>query len=57
VKVPELADDSTQYDKAKYCEYLLRAAESILLPFGYTKERLEELVKGKMQKNLLIFAG
>jgi DNA polymerase elongation subunit (family B) len=57
VKIPELADENTQYDREKYREYLLRSAESILLPFGYTKERLEELMKGKMQKNLLIFAG
>lgn len=52
VKIPELADGDTQYDSAKYCEYLLRAAESILLPFGYTEKRLDEMMKGKVQGNL-----
>lgn len=52
VKIPELADGDTQYDSAKYCEYLLRAAESILLPFGYTEKRLDEIMKGKVQGNL-----
>ncbi len=57
VMIPELADENTQYDRVKYYEYLLRAAESMLLPFGYTEERLDEIMKGKIQKNLLIFAG
>jgi len=52
VKIPELADGDTQYDGAKYCEYLLRAAESILLPFGYTEKRLDEIMKGNIQGNL-----
>jgi DNA polymerase elongation subunit (family B) len=56
VMIPELADENTQYDRAKYYEHLLRAAESMLLPFGYTRKRLDELTKGKMQKNLLMFA-
>ncbi len=57
VIIPELADENTQYDRAKYYEHLLRGAESMLLPFGYTEERLDELMKGNIQKNLLIFAG
>lgn len=52
VMIPELADKNTQYDMAKYYEYLLRAAESMLLPFGYTEERLDEAIKGKVQRNL-----
>ncbi len=52
VMIPELADGNTQYDRTKYYEYLLRAAESMLLPFGYTEERLDEIMKGKMQKSL-----
>jgi len=56
VMIPELADENTQYDRAKYYEHLLRGAESMLLPFGYTEERLDEIMKGKTQKNLLIFA-
>jgi len=45
VKIAELVDDGTTYDRSKYNEFLLRAAESILLPFGYTKERLDGLVR------------
>ncbi len=52
VIIPELADENTQYDRAKYYEHLLRAAESMLLPFGYTEEQLDEIMKGKMQRNL-----
>jgi DNA polymerase elongation subunit (family B) len=52
VIIPELADENTQYDRAKYYEYLLRAAESILLPFGYTKERLDGIMRRKMQTSL-----
>ena len=44
VKIAELVDENTQYDRGKYYEFLLRAAESMLLPFGYTKERLDELM-------------
>ena len=52
VVVPELADENTQYDRAKYYEYLLRATESILLPFGYTEERLDGIMRGRMQRSL-----
>jgi DNA polymerase elongation subunit (family B) len=52
VIIPELADENTQYDRAKYYEYLLRAAESMLLPFGYTEERLDEIMRKKMQISL-----
>lgn len=52
VIIPELADGNTQYDREKYYEYLLRAAESILLPFGYTEERLDGIMRGRMQRSL-----
>ncbi len=52
VMIPELADDNTQYDRTKYYEHLLRGAESMLLPFGYTEERLDEIMKGKLQRSL-----
>jgi DNA polymerase elongation subunit (family B) len=55
VIIPELADEDTQYDRVKYYEYLLRAAESMLLPFGYTEERLDEIMKGKMQRSLCVY--
>ncbi len=52
VKIPELADENTHYDRAKYYEYLLRATESMLLPFGYTEKRLDEIMRRRMQRNL-----
>ncbi len=52
VKIAELADDNTQYDRGKYYEFLLRAAESIFLPFGYTKNVLDEIVRRNMQTDL-----
>ncbi len=55
VAIPEVAHGDTRYDCAKYCEYLLRAAESILLPFGYTEERLDGMMRGKVQSDLCSF--
>jgi DNA polymerase elongation subunit (family B) len=55
VIIPELADENTQYDKEKYYEHLLRAAESLLLPFGYTEERLDGIMRRKMQKSLCAY--
>ena len=52
VVIPELADGNTHYDRTKYYEYLLRAAESMLLPFGYTEEGLDEIMKEKIQNSL-----
>jgi DNA polymerase elongation subunit (family B) len=52
VIIPELADENTQYDREKYYEFLLRAAESILLPFGYTEERLDGIMRRRMQRSL-----
>ena len=55
VMIPELADTNTAYDSAKYCDYLLRAAESILLPFGYTQKRLDGIMKGNVQGSLCMY--
>jgi DNA polymerase elongation subunit (family B) len=55
VKIPELVDENTHYDKEKYYEHLLRAAESILLPFGYTEERLDGIMRRRMQKSLCTY--
>jgi DNA polymerase elongation subunit (family B) len=52
VIIPELADENTLYDRAKYYEHLLRAAESMLLPFGYTKKRLDEIMRRRRQESL-----
>ncbi len=57
VIIPELADGNTQYDRAKYYEHLLRAAESLLLPFGYTEERLDGIMRGRMQRGIINYLG
>ncbi len=56
VVIPELADEKTQYDPAIYYEYLLRAAESMLLQFRYTRERLDEIFKRKTQTSLCAYS-
>jgi DNA polymerase elongation subunit (family B) len=56
VVLPEFVDNNTKYDANKYYQYLLKGAESILLPFGYTEERLDEIINGKMQKKLYEYA-
>jgi DNA polymerase elongation subunit (family B) len=57
VKIAELADENTQYDRVKYYEHLLRAAESILLPFGYTTSVLDGLIHRNMQADLGRWGG
>jgi len=52
VIIPELINNDTKYDKEQYYKYFLRAAESILLPFGYSVQYLDEIVKNKIQTKL-----
>ena len=52
VKIAELVDDSTQYDRGKYYEFVVRAAESLLLPFGYTERVLDGVMRRNMQAEL-----
>jgi DNA polymerase elongation subunit (family B) len=52
VKIAELVDDSTQYDRGKYYEFVVRAAQSLLLPFGYTKDVLDGIMRRNMQVDL-----
>jgi len=44
VQAAELVDDNTRYDVKKYLELLLAAGANILSPFGYTSEKLHDLV-------------
>jgi len=44
VKAAELVDENTRYDVKKYLELLLAAGANILSPFGYTSEKLHDLV-------------
>jgi len=52
VRVLELMDGMEKYDKQEYLKHLLRYAASILLPFGYTEERLHQKVAKGVQKKL-----
>ena len=49
VRVLELIEGDEQYDKQEYLRYLLRLADSILRPFGYTEEILHEVLKRSVQ--------
>jgi DNA polymerase elongation subunit (family B) len=42
VRVEQLAEDMMEYDAEAYVDLLVRAAEALLLPFGYTREKLLE---------------
>jgi len=44
VVAAELADPDTHYDVKKYLELLISAAANILNPFGYTTEKLYDLI-------------
>jgi DNA polymerase-2 len=44
VRAAELVDENTRYDVRKYLELLLAAGANILSPFGYTSEKLHDLV-------------
>ena len=39
----------TVYDRQKYYDITLRAAESLLRPFGYDREMLDDVVAGSAQ--------
>jgi DNA polymerase elongation subunit (family B) len=47
VKVDSFISGDEEYDVDAYVELLLRGAEGMLLPFGYTKERLSEFFNAK----------
>ncbi len=47
-------DERLLYDKKKYLALLVRAAESILAPFGYTARRLADIVRPARQLTLIL---
>jgi DNA polymerase elongation subunit (family B) len=49
VKIAEMVDPDTVYDRMKYYDITLRAAESILRPFGYDADVLNDVVIGSKQ--------
>jgi DNA polymerase elongation subunit (family B) len=48
----QLSNGKEKYDREKYLSHLLSAGESILLPFGYTKRKLADLIKPTIQLTL-----
>lgn len=52
VKAWALAEGTELYDKKRYVQYVLRAGESILAPFGYTDRKLAEIIKPTKQLTL-----
>jgi DNA polymerase elongation subunit (family B) len=52
VRAWQLSNGKEKYDREKYLSHLLGAGESILLPFGYTKRRLANLIKPAIQLTL-----
>jgi DNA polymerase elongation subunit (family B) len=52
VRVAELMDPGTVYDRRKYYDITLRAAESLLRPFGYDREVLDDVVMGSKQMRI-----
>ena len=52
VKLAERLESGEQYDRYRYLELLLRVGESILRPFGYTEDKLQELLCATQQVKL-----
>jgi DNA polymerase elongation subunit (family B) len=56
VRIAEAWQDEDGYDAEFYIKHLLKATESLLLPFGYTTEKLECVLRGQEQSSLQCFA-
>ncbi len=52
VKLAEEFEEGDRYDLDFYTSHVVRAAESLLMPFGYTKERLKDVLIDKSQSTL-----
>ena len=44
VRVAQLVDSSTRYDVEKYLDLLFASTENILLPFGYSAQKIHDYV-------------
>jgi DNA polymerase elongation subunit (family B) len=55
VKLALALEKGDSYDSEFYIDRLLRATESLLLPFGYKAESLAYMLKGQKQSNLIEF--
>ena len=54
VAVAEFTAEDESYDREYYTELLLRAGESLLLPFGYDRDVLRELILGRGEQRLIV---
>jgi hypothetical protein len=54
VVVAEFATEGESYDREYYAELLLRAGESLLLPFGYDRDVLRGLILGRGKQRLIV---
>jgi DNA polymerase elongation subunit (family B) len=52
VRVLELMDGTEKYDKSEYVKYLYRIGDSLLRPFGYTEEKLQDVLGKGVQSTL-----
>lgn len=55
VKITEAFEDGDSYDARFYIEHMIKATESLLLPFGYTINRLRAILSGRAQSTLMEF--
>ncbi len=52
VRVHELMDGTEKYDKQEYLKHLCRATDSLLRPFGYTEEKIKNMLGKGIQIKL-----
>jgi DNA polymerase elongation subunit (family B) len=55
VRIAEAWQEKDSYDTDFYIKHLLKATESLLLPYGYTTEKLKNVLKGEEQSSLHSF--
>lgn len=57
VCIAESYENGQGYDEGYYLAQLVKAAESLFLPFGYAKDRLHEALTGRFQASLSDFGS
>ncbi|MCD6240600.1 hypothetical protein J7K27_03630 [Candidatus Bathyarchaeota archaeon] len=55
IRVAQLLDANTRYDVEKYLDLLFAAAENILLPFGYSVQKIRDYVRHREEQIILNF--
>jgi DNA polymerase elongation subunit (family B) len=56
VRIADAYEEGDGYDSEFYIGHILKATESLLIPFGYTVERLRQVLEGQKQISLMEFA-